>query len=592
MSTPHSITLDEAQQRCADLIETALDEERDVLVDALPGLGKSLGTPKAVAKTGQPVTMLMPRKELYRQIKHECQRQGISYRVLPAINRDCPTFTGNHGDRWQRRFQDWTTRGASAYEVHELPQTVHGETPPCEANGNCPYLDKMDFNPEDYDLLIGHYTHGYNEDVTKDRTVVIDEFPQQAYLETFESPAPKISKFLASNQEVPFGDFTDLLMHRTDSSRADRARNWFNQQGSQIRKGADVLQDGNAHSLAPLIVYTLLEGEDLGNGWEHANLGYQIGSFNRTTQEVNLLNPPVFENVRNIVALDGTPSWLMWSTALSYREPLLNHQQVLDDDERRSLISNGQGIDIVQTTANTYPYSGRGNADTARDKALLEGIDAHHGMKPSLITTKKAEKAYKRDGVLSVVDEHEHYGNLKGSNRFASERLGVVIGSRHFGDDHVERWGSLFGQDTGRTQTSTSRTYRGWGDHVLRQMREYEVLQAVMRFGRDKKGATVYVHTSALPDWVPRKQGEVVRKRSDGERNVITALRSVNSGTTSEIASEAGCSAQLASNHLGQLEDEGHVTRRKDGRNTVWSFVSSTDLNENFAVDLGKPQKV
>jgi predicted transcriptional regulator len=121
-------------------------------------------------------------------------------------------------------------------------------------------------------------------------------------------------------------------------------------------------------------------------------------------------------------------------------------------------------------------------------------------------------------------------------------------------------------------------------------MREYEVLQAVMRFGRDNKGATVYVHTSALPDWVPRKQGEVVRKRHAGERSVITALGDLGSGTTNEIASEADCSAQLASDHLGQLEDEGHVTRRKDGRNTVWSFDSPINLNENFAVNLGKPQ--
>jgi predicted transcriptional regulator len=128
------------------------------------------------------------------------------------------------------------------------------------------------------------------------------------------------------------------------------------------------------------------------------------------------------------------------------------------------------------------------------------------------------------------------------------------------------------------------------GDHVLRQMREFEVLQAVMRFRRDKRGATVYVHTSALPDWVPRKHGEVVRKRHAGERNVITALHDLGNGTTGEIASEANCSAQLASNHLGRLEDEGHVTRRKDGLNTVWSIVTPTNLNENFAVNLGKPQ--
>lgn len=180
MSTPHSITFDEAQRRCADVIETALHDEQDVLVDALPGLGKSLGTPKAVARTGKSVTMLMPRKELYRQIERGGQTQGISYRTLPAINRDCPTFTGDHGNRWRRQFRDWTTRGASAYEVHELPKILHGETPPCEVHGDCPYLDKLDFKPDDYDLLIGHYTHGYNEDVTRDRTVVIDEFPQQA----------------------------------------------------------------------------------------------------------------------------------------------------------------------------------------------------------------------------------------------------------------------------------------------------------------------------------------------------------------------------------------------------------------------------
>lgn len=47
--------------------------------------------------------------------------------------------------------------------------------------------------------------------------------------------------------------------------------------------------------------------------------------------------------------------------------------------------------------------------------------------------------------MLELVDEAKHYGDLLGSNAFASTRLGAVTGSRHFGDD-VQRWAAFAGK--------------------------------------------------------------------------------------------------------------------------------------------------
>lgn len=42
-------------------------------------------------------------------------------------------------------------------------------------------MEKRDFSPEEYDVLIGHCLQAHNRDYIEDRYVAIDEFPDDAY---------------------------------------------------------------------------------------------------------------------------------------------------------------------------------------------------------------------------------------------------------------------------------------------------------------------------------------------------------------------------------------------------------------------------
>lgn len=101
----------------------------------------------------------------------------------------------------------------------------------------------------------------------------------------------------------------------------------------------------------------------------------------------------------------------------------------------------------------------------------------------------------------------KHYGDLLGSNEFDTERLGAVVGSRHYGDTFIEKWAAFAGEGTERADDTPdgkgdNLAYTGFGNETYEHMTANQTLQAAMRFGRDGRGTVVYVHTDTLPDWV------------------------------------------------------------------------------------------
>ncbi|WP_135662155.1 hypothetical protein [Halorhabdus rudnickae] len=143
-----------------------------------------------------------------------------------------------------------------------------------------------------------------------------------------------------------------------------------------------------------------------------------------------------------------------------------------------------------------------------------------------------AKDEYDSEDVLELVDETKHYGNVLESNEFDDTRLGGVIGSNHYGDGYIKKWGAYAGRtvereaiDPDAPDRGENLTYGDFVDDVLKHMREHDTLQAAMRFGRDGNGAVVYVHTDTLPEWVPiADEGRVVSTWSDGKRDVLEAL--------------------------------------------------------------------
>jgi len=591
------LSISDARERTVAAISDAYETGDRVLVEALPTMGKSYGAIKAAAETGEQVTVLTGRgqKEQYAQFKDWAAEFGLSYYQLPSFSHDCPTAAGDHGEDWAEKVRGWYDRGATPQVIHAYAEDLLGRPLPCQCDdeGNhtdCPYASKWDFDPDEYDVLIGHYTHAYKSNVTSGRVAVLDEFPEDAYETALSGTRLQgaVSYWLDCTDAVPFDDYTDLVENRDDESRrADGLAHLLDDELESDEK--HVLDDHAAHADAPLAVFTLLAGEDLGNGFEKAGFeDARTGVYNRVTGEVSVLQPPSFDYASGVVALDGTPTKRMWEQSLGTR---LNHREVLQGDERTEYVRDALNLNLVRTTEYVKPYNSADHVNTEQDAALLERVAEQHDEKPGVITTTTAEHEYDAEGVLGLVDETKHYGNVLGSNEFKEKRLGAVIGSNHYGDEYIKKWGAYAGETVERnTEKGAGLSYNGFGDDVLTHMREHETLQAAMRFGRDGNGAVVYVHTNTLPNWVPLAgEGRVVTTWSDGMKAVLGALEELERATTAEITERVDLSRQQVFDHLETLRDRDVLDREqddRDGRRVLWQDDGIHRVNDHGEVDL------
>lgn len=452
-----------ARDRTSTKIVDAINSFDHALVEALPTLGKTYGAVKAVAETATSTTILTGRGnvEQYDQIKQWGLEFGLAVYTLPSFTRDCPTANGEHGPEWAETVQDWYRRGATPQEIHKYAEYHLGRPLPCQAHDGqtCPYSSAWRFDPDDYDILLGHYTHAYtqSEKVTIGRAVLIDEFPGDAYERTIGGQLLKgaVTHYLQTREDIPYGDYTDLIEHRDNTERRAEALTTLTADDLD-HDGPAVMEDSAAHADAPLAVFTILASASggLGNGLERAPFpgdDDRIGVFDRAgvfafdedAADVRVLDPPPLNYTQAVIALDGTPTKDMWELSLGER---LNHRRVLSDSERREYLREGLNLNIVRTTEYVKPYNSNAHVNIARDAALLEAVQDKHGEAPGLITTTTALEEYDAADVFELERDGDRFtgvvhegpaarvkwrGDILGSNEFNDTRLGAVIGSNH-----------------------------------------------------------------------------------------------------------------------------------------------------------------
>jgi hypothetical protein len=266
---------------------------------------------------------------------------------------------------------------------------------------------------------------------------------------------------------------------------------------------------------------------------------------------------------------------------------------VLQDGERAEYIRDALNLNLVRTTEYVKPYNSADHVHVDDDAALLERIADEHGERPGVITSSTAIGEYDAAGVLDTVDSTKHYGNVLGSNEYKHKRVGAVIGSNHYGDDYIQKWGAYAGHAVERTGgKGAALSYGAFGDDVLAHMRDHDTLQAAMRFGRDGNGAVVYVHTDTLPDWVPLAgEGRVVSTWSDGMEQVIRAVEDLGAAPTAEIAAHPAVDVDRRQvfDHLETLRERGVLDREQDaedGRRVRWVDGGVHRLNDHGEVTL------
>jgi DNA-binding transcriptional ArsR family regulator len=131
-----------------------------------------------------------------------------------------------------------------------------------------------------------------------------------------------------------------------------------------------------------------------------------------------------------------------------------------------------------------------------------------------------------------------------------------------------------------------------------------EVLQAAMRFGRKEangeKGATVYLHTCALPDWLPVEKQLVsvdpwTKTQKNGCHCVINAVRDLDGWRDREWKvreirerierlEEKGIiddslSGTSVRDWLKKLAEQGYLNKRQEGQGSAYHF-SNRHLEE------------
>jgi len=578
------VTTEEARRRCSSYLNRTFREGEDTLIVALPSLGKSYGSIKEAGVTETRITALTGRghKEQYSQFKEWCDEFGLSCYRLPSVTHDCPTGSGDHGEEWQQLVSDATSRGISATTLHEEGHSEAGSLPCGE---HCRYTERWSFEPNQYDVLIGHYNHAHVKPAIRDRTVVIDEFPGETYEVTFdENLRPTVTAFLKAIPGLPFESYDGLIERRQNKRCRAESAEWFDTHGLTISEHR-LLKDPCLHSKAPYAVYALLFGTELDNGWRRVGFEEQYGMHVEGTEltvsptwtgaynpggSLSILDGPDLDSARSVVGLDGTPTPLMWEDTFGrYLEP----KQILSDAERTAFLR--QKYHIVLTTEHVNSYSGP-SVKPNRDYAYLRALRRIEKEDPGLITTKKAEKQYKQRGHLDLVDGNLHYGDVLGSNTFKEKRLGTVIGTRHYSDEFIHKWAAYMGESAERSGKGTELTYGDFSDRFLRHMRDHQTFQALMRFGRETDEATVYVHTNSLPDWVPITEHRALSTPSDGLQGVVTALSKMGTASTGDLVDhpEVSIGKRQVRRILRQLADENLVKKTGKGRGTKWHDIA------------------
>ncbi len=572
------------------MIREAFEHPQTALIEALPASGKSYGVLKWAAETSNQITVFAPRHELMDEYEDWCAEDDLDLSVsrLPSFHRDCESVSldekGNPADELTEKLLSIYRKGIKGEAIHQNASRLLGEQLPCLEHGECPFIEGLNIDPESYDVLLGHYLHAYQPDWTEERYVAIDEFPGDAFVQEYTGKVPPaVTAYVEEQDSLPFRDYEELLERQSEFQ--EEVKLW-KQELCWHHDANHVLQAKNssAHALGPLMTLANLEKDRLDNRWRHAELGDGKVAARNTEHEWSFLLPPNLGKAESVVALDGTPVLELWELVMGTE---IERFPLLDDDDRQPYLEDVLGLEIVQTTENWNAYQGGDGVSPTVDIPVVEKLGDLHDSTPGVITSKEGLKQYEGRGLNSLASRTENYGNLKGSNRFGTIRLGIVLGNPHPGDDVVKKWGALAGYSVERQDgTSGEDTDYGYfGNCVKEALIQNEVLQAVMRFGRKEmdgeKGATVYVHTSALPDWVePEKRIVSVDSwmtQEDGMKQVIDAILGLDAWDsrewkTGDIAERVSISARYAREHLKNLVEQGYLESWQGGRGNALHF--------------------
>lgn len=577
--THSTLTLEQVRRKTKEELDSAVSSGRYILLDSEPGSGKTTQLPETIDDPETRVLYTTAREELYDQMERLCGDKGVDAKIVPRLYEDCPVFASEPDTATEELARTLHRVGVSGTLIHEW-LNLHSDA-------GCQFVTEMsNFEPEQHQVLIGHYTLANLEDYTSGRTVVVDEFPEESFITHIEKPQKPVTEFL-KQCELPYSDWTDLLEHRNDDDRSRAAKDWFFTRIKRTDRGLSgnpfhVLSNvtGKRHVRGAFLTASMLFMDDLGNGFETTNApverrGRSIPKSNferlrdaffrretcvrnRESGEMWILSPPDLSGANGVVGLDGTPTPILWDLVLDLD---FEHREVLSESERERYFSKLQNYTIKQANdAARHNSSGR-NMTPEFDRALFEYIDVNESGEPCLVAPDSSLDELEERGLLESVKDKRNFAEIRSSNAFEGERLGVIPYALHPGDDTIKRWGALLGRAVTPNRVN-GLSYGRVGDKIYHHIVHNRILQAVYRFGRDGAGATVYVATGATPSWIrPDERIQVSPFRGEKKRAISRVLReNPEAGFTDEkMATRIDCEPRHVRTAFSELREGSYV---------------------------------
>ncbi|MFW6382417.1 MAG: hypothetical protein ACOCZD_00070 [Haloferacaceae archaeon] len=297
-----------------------------------------------------------------------------------------------------------------------------------------------------------------------------------------------------------------------------------------------------------------------------------------------------------VVGLDATARPKLWATAIGEDVRLRDVHET--DAERARFLEEALNLRVIQAADRPRYYEGSPESkDTDGDVALLQrlaeeyaGIDAPRERgaeptrvgRPAAITTKGVREVLESDDRLDdAVAAWDNYGNVKGSNDLGDHRLAAVLGCQHYGDDAVERFAALAGEEVDTDRRSGRGAGLDYGSDVanayLSHMTEDQTTQAILRFARGDSGATVVARTSALRDDLPVVgEGQVVETWNETATAIAREYRRLGREfTTADVRDVVDVTPRQVRRVLAELAEAGYVRRvdEAEGRATTYERV-------------------
>jgi hypothetical protein len=622
------------QQTVFDVMANA----ENALIRAPTSLGKShlfatnpwLTMPEVSG--GRPVVQVHPTLEARDDAIAKSDQAGVRYHVLRGREELCPVAAGDYDEillspdgslpsKWFHEMCE--SRGIGFTTAHR--EFHRYDSLPCMEGERCASLGRYEVlstdsaenaeEPEgpDFDVIHATAAHTNVPSVVSEMNVVFDERPD--FTLDFEQDHVRQAATYHLQKADPELSWDEMI---TASRRGNRAT------VAKYQNALSTLPRPKPFNGEPYfnhlheILSAVLRARPVGNGRFRGRSNRITVVFDTHLNVRQILAPPNLSSARCVIGLDAHPCPDLWNANLGID---LRDERLLTIEEARAWRRAERGLTVVRLGPAGYARpltkGWRGETREARKnqrrkaQLIIEQLHTEHpGAFRTCITSKKLAPKVEVMMRDAGIDNPQvmYFGEEKSRNDFATESVGLILGSIDPGDHMILDWLAVLGlyAEPERYENGQRAYGRGFigkdagaAAGFLASVREDHIAQSVGRYARspgvESPGATVYVWSSAIPDdlldgtapGVIRNPGQEA-KRTEQKQNAIEEMLLASSEplTPRMIEEVSGTKRSYTLRVLDRLVDLGVATKSEGTGPHGANLYQRIEDSQPPAVDL------